>query len=77
MNNKVMIGGIGSVPGLTSKNLINMGRISREKNESRISITYEDPFYIVKGFKNGMFFQQDFDKFKLAKDYFNKMYKTF
>lgn len=68
---------LGGINGLNAKNLINMGIVRKEKNGNRIAITYEDPFYSVKGFKDGLHFWNDFNTFKEAKSYFNAMYKSF
>jgi hypothetical protein len=68
---------LGSVNGLNAKNIMNMGIVRKEKNGNRVAISYEDPYYSVRGFKNGNHFWNDFTTFKEAKSFFNAMYKSF
>jgi len=68
---------LGAVKGLNAKNLINMGIVRKEKNDSRISIINEHGIYLVRGFKKDNYFSEAFERFADAKSFFNKMYKTF
>lgn len=68
---------LGSVNGLNAKNIMNMGLVRKEKNGNRVAISYSDPYYTVRGFKDNVQFWNDFTTFKEAKAYFNAMYKSF
>jgi hypothetical protein len=57
----VFIGAVKSK--ITAKDLINMGRFTQEKNDNRISITYDMGQYDVRGFIDGKRIWESFDRF--------------
>ena len=57
---------IGAIKSIRAKDLINMGYYTQEKNDNSISISYEMPFYQVRGFVNGKHIWESFERFSDA-----------
>lgn len=73
----VFIGGInGTSSSFTAKEIMNMGRFSKERNGNRVSITYEDPFYMIKVLRDNKIYNYEYTTFKEAKRKFNDIYKS-